>query len=512
MKRISKRNFLRAGGATLLGVAGASKAQDGKSDGSAQPDTRYDLIVVGGGNAGMPAAIFAAERGARVLIIEAGAALGGTLFLSSGQMSAAGTKLQKSKGIEDTPELFYDDLMRISKGTVKKDLAWLAAKNSGETFDWLMDNGFDVREGHPVTGTTHEPYSVARYAWGTEGGRSILAVLNQQIGPHIESGAVTPLLGTKASELLMDAGGSVVGVKTVGPAGERDYFGDNIALTVGGYASNPEMFERLEGIERTCACSYPSSQGTGIELGLQAGGYLTGGENHLPLFGAVLASKDFPSPMLGAHRPGPPDEPQWGIYVNSAGERFIAEDTPSHDAHEEALLKQEGECCWLVFDDAMFEVMDLKFRGFGRYDKQEIVDAFVNGRDFFYMADDIEGLARKAEVDVEGFKATVQRFNRGQASGDDELGRKHMPLPLQKAPYYAVKLHSWYLTTFAGLEVNEGLQVVRKDGTPIGNLFAAGEILGTGNLTGRSYCGGMLVTPALTFGRLLGQRILSFKA
>ena len=55
---------------------------------------RWDLIVVGGGNAGLPAAIFAAERGARVLIVDAAGAIGGTLFLSSGQMSAAGTKLQ----------------------------------------------------------------------------------------------------------------------------------------------------------------------------------------------------------------------------------------------------------------------------------------------------------------------------------------------------------------------------------------------------------------------------------
>ena len=132
---------------------------------------------------GLPTAIFAAQRGARVLIVEAAGALGGTLFLSSGQMSAAGTRLQKTRGIDDTAQLHYDDIMRISKGHANPELVRLATSAAAPAFDWLIDNGFKVRDGHPITGTTHEPYSRARYAWGYEGGRSILAVLTaQQIG------------------------------------------------------------------------------------------------------------------------------------------------------------------------------------------------------------------------------------------------------------------------------------------------------------------------------------------
>lgn len=510
MKSFSKRRFLRAGGAALLGIAGAWAARAGASRAASRRDDHYDLIVVGGGNAGMPAAIFAAERGARVLIVEAGQALGGTLYLSSGQMSAAGTKLQKSKGIEDNSDLFFEDIMRISKHTADKALVRMAVENAAETFDWLMDNGFDVHPHHPVTGTTHEPYSVARYAWGREGGRSILAVLNEQIAPPIASGLVTPLLETRVTDLVVDGQGQVTGVRTSDAAGARDYHGDQVLLTVGGYGSNPAMFERLEGVERTCACSYPNSQGAGIDLGLRAGGYLRGGENHLPLFGAVLASRDYPSAMIGAHRPWPPHDPPWGIYVNSAGQRFMAEDVASHDAHEQALLAQEGECCWLVFDDAMFRDMALSLGGFGGFGEEEVRAAFASGRDFFYRAESLDGLAAAAELDAAGLAATVERFNRGQAQGNDDFGRKHLPLPIARAPYYAIKLHGWYLTTFAGLAVNDRLQVLRQDGTPVGNLYAAGEILGTGNLSGKAYCGGMLVTPALTFGRLLGQKLLRF--
>ena len=161
---VSRRGFL-----SILGAATASLGLSKR--GNAAFEKQWDLIVVGGGNAGLPAAIFAAQRGARVLIVEAAGVLGGTLHLSSAQMSAAGTQLQKSKGIEDSPQSHYDDIMRISKGTADPDMVRLAVFNAAETFDWLMDRDLDVYPEHPVTGTTHEPYSHARYAWGKQFGR-----------------------------------------------------------------------------------------------------------------------------------------------------------------------------------------------------------------------------------------------------------------------------------------------------------------------------------------------------
>ena len=195
-KKITKRKFLATAGVSAAAVSLGACAENKSSN------NKWDLIVVGGGNSGLPAAIFAAERGAKVLIIEAASAIGGTLFLSSGQMAAAGTKLQKNKGIEDSPQSHYDDIMRISKGTADKDIVKLATFNAGETFDWLTDNGFKVKEGHPVTGTTHEPYSNARYAWGTKGGMSILKVLEEQIKPHIDSKMVTIKLNTEVTKLI----------------------------------------------------------------------------------------------------------------------------------------------------------------------------------------------------------------------------------------------------------------------------------------------------------------------
>lgn len=505
-EKLSRRRVLSLIGATasLSALGGTVRAESPK---------QWDLLVVGGGNAGMPAAIFAAERGARVLIVEAAPQLGGTLWLSSGQMSAAGTKLQAAKGIKDSPQSHYDDIMRISKGTADPVIAKLAVFNAGETFDWLMDNGFDVHEEHPITGTTHEPYSHARYVWGKDFGRSILRVLNEQIQPHIDAGRITVLTNTEVSELVIGDDDAVNGVVTRDSNGSlEEYTATNTLLTCGGYASNPAMFEQLEGAPDYSDVSYPFSQGAGVTLALAAGGYVRGGEHHLPLFGGILADDNYPARMVGSVRPWPPERPPWEIYVNERGERFMQEDVASHDQHEHAVLEQPKERCWVVFDERIFEqAPQLVSGGFGSdWTPEDVRKSFDKGTNMFFKADSLEELAAAASIDAEGLLATVADYNRAQASGKDAFGREHMPLPISEGPFYAIQLQSWLLTSFAGVAVDGELRVVRKDGSPVHNLYAAGELLGGGAFMGRSYCGGMFVTPALTFGRLLGQEILEF--
>jgi fumarate reductase flavoprotein subunit len=500
---ISKRDLVKAGGAlTLSMLVGGAR--------NAFAQQQWDVIVVGGGNAGMPAAIFAAQRGAKVLIGEAAGVLGGTLHLSSGQMSAAGTRLQKSKGIEDTAQYHLDDVMRISKGTADPDMVRLAVFNAGPTFDWLMDRGFDVRPDHPVLGSTHEPYSRPRYVWGQQWGRSILKVLEQELQPHIDSGQVSMRLSTEVTDLIQAGDGTVTGVATRDVNGETaSYASPNILLTCGGYTSNSEMFQQLEGSVDYSDMTYQYSQGAGITLGLAAGGYVRGGEHHVPLFGAVLADEDYPSRIIGAVRHYPPNRPPWEIFVNVHGKRFLREDIPSHDAYEDALLKQPGEISWVVFDDAMFnQAPKLVTSPFGPLTREDVVEAFETSWPMFYRADTIGKLAAAAGIAVEGLETTVTRFNEGQARGKDELGREHMPLPIAKPPFYAIKLHSWNLSSSAGLAVDTQLRVISKDGSPIPGLYAAGELLGKGVFMGRSIVGGMMVTPALALGRLFGQSLL----
>jgi fumarate reductase flavoprotein subunit len=502
--KISKRQFLSA----MTVAAGALQLPRA----TAAADKPYDIIVVGGGNAGLPLAFFAAERGGRVLIVDAGSALGGTLFLSSGQMSAAGTKLQKAKGIDDTPQLHFDDIMRISKGTADKVLVKLAVENAAPAFDWLTDNGFVVGDKHPVTGTTHDPYSRARYAWAKKGGGvAILDVLEKKLKPHIDSGRVKVLLNSEVTELTQDTSGAVTGVKVRDDKGAvAAYAARNVALTCGGYTYDPALYAKLDGAPMYTNMTAPTSLGAGIKLGTSVGGYVRGGQNHTPLFGAVLVDRDVPTQIRAMVRHFPGDRPPWEIIVGADGKRFLQEDVLSHDVYEQALKAQPGERCWVVFDDAIFaKAPKLVTGGFaGPWTPEDTRNAFETGVTFFSKADTIETLAKKAGVDKAGLVATVTAYNKAQASGQDAWGRKHMPLPIAKPPYYALELHSWNLTSYGGLAVDGDLRVVRQDNTVVNNLYAAGELLGMGQMMGRSVCGGMSVTPALALGRLLGNTII----
>ena len=114
-------------------------------------------VIVGAGNCGIAAAVFAAERSERVLLLDAAPVIGGTLLVGYGQLSAAGTRLQAEKGIEDSPERHYEEALRISRGTIDKELAKLAIFNAGATFDWMMDRGYDVLPQCPSIESAHEP-------------------------------------------------------------------------------------------------------------------------------------------------------------------------------------------------------------------------------------------------------------------------------------------------------------------------------------------------------------------
>ena len=205
----------------------------------------WDVIVVGAGTAGIPTAIFAGQRGARVLLIEADNRIGGTLHWSSGQMTAAGTKLQKKHGIDDHPDWHFADCQRISGGTVSESLGRLAIDNAADSFDWLTDNGFEPSPETPVAGLGHKPHRVRRYAWGENGGLSVLEAMEPLLDKEVGRGTVTLSLETKMTSLVVEKG-AVVGIKAEARDGTKATVrGQNVVLTTGGYAANPELWAGL---------------------------------------------------------------------------------------------------------------------------------------------------------------------------------------------------------------------------------------------------------------------------
>jgi fumarate reductase flavoprotein subunit len=473
-------------------------------------ETGWDVIVVGGGSSGLPAAIFSARRGARVLLVDVASKLGGTLWVASGQMSAAGTRLQREKGIGDSPDSHYDDIMRINRHTANAALVRMAVDHAADTFDWLMDSGFEPLPDHPILGWGHEPYREKRYYWGADGGISVKNILVPMVEELEKSGAITVKLEHRVTALELDDDGRVVGVTARDAEGRTHKFlGASTVLTTGGYASNAGKFEELSGLTQYHALPYEHSQGDGLDLGLAVGGWLRGHENVYCNFGTLFDTDQFPAQMTARPETFPERRQPWEIYVNAHGQRFVKEDVPSVDAREFALLQQPDRRYWIVFDQAIFDASPPLLIDWTR---QDMIAAFDRNGPAFSKADTVEELAAEIGVDARKLCDTVEAFNYGVETGHDLFGRDHAPRKIEQGPFYAIRMQGCSITGAVGLAVDDDLRVIRKDGSPIGGLYAAGEMLGSSQTMGKAACGGMMVTPALTFGRLLGQSILPIGA
>jgi fumarate reductase flavoprotein subunit len=348
---------------------------------------------------------------------------------------------------------------------------------------------------------------VARYYWGKDLGRAISRILVKTVLEQVERGTVTVQLNTRVVALLQDAQGAITGVEAETPDGaRRPVRARNVLLASGGYAANPEMFETMVGVPLFVRAAYRHNLGKGIELGVAAGGYVRGRDRYLSNFGWLLEDDNFPSAVIGRVNTYPNERPPWEIYVNANARRFIREDEPSVDLREHTLLRQPNLRYWVVFDRPIFEHAPPIVYGWTR---EQMAEAF-NHKFAFVSAPTLEGLARAVGIDPAALAATVADYNRGQASGRDRFGRVHMPSPVASGPFYAIRQQGGSVTSTAGLAVDEGLRVIRADRRPIPNLYASGEILGSGQLQGDAFVGGMMAMPALVHGRLLGERLIPF--
>ena len=471
---------------------------------SVQPMDIYDFIVVGAGTAGLPCAIFGARAGARVLLVEKESQIGGTLHVSGGHMSAAGTKRQKERGIEDSTEAHFKDIQRISRRTVRPDLVRLALSHSAWLIDWLEEEGFEFAPESPRIVYGHEPYAVPRTYYGVDEARSVLKVLARVAQPFIDSGAITLALNAKVKALLTDAG-RVVGVQFAragrleAPRAKRA-----VVLATGGFAASPELFKEIEGFPLVSAAR-DHSTGDGLLMARGLGAHIAGRGTYLPTFGG-LPHPDDPGKVFWADRPllVATERPPWEIYVDRFGKRWIAEDEESIDHKERALMKADGLTFFTVFDDHAVEMSPSIIAGWSRSDLRER----AGHRAGVHVAPTLQELARLAGIDEEGLLKTVARYNgfvRDRV--DTDFGRQFMPAPIEKPPYFALRNHGISLITFSGVDVDTSLRVRREDGSTIEGLYAAGEILGAGATCGNSFCGGMVMGPAMIFGRLIGERL-----
>lgn len=278
-------------------------------------------------------------------------------------------------------------------------------------------------------------------------------------------------------------------------------------LTSGGYAANPELWKELTPYPLHSYCS-PNSRGEGIIAAREIGALVDNGEKFLCTFAGVPNNLEDPLATRMGLALNSKFRLPWEIYVNREGKRFVREDHPSIDHKEHALLEQDGMEMFIVFDEGIRQNaphID------NVVDRDALAQLF--GKHVSYLkADTLEDLAAQAGMDPENLKESVRQHNDAIKTGDDPaFGREVYARPIDTAPYLAIRAAGCTVLSPAGLNADADLRVLDKDGKPIPGLYCAGEILGFARISGQGFVGGMSLTPALTFGRLLGQKILAWE-
>ncbi|MCX8231299.1 MAG: FAD-dependent oxidoreductase [Alphaproteobacteria bacterium] len=462
------------------------------------------LVVIGAGMAGLPCAIRAADAGAQVTLIESADDVGGKLPRSSGQISAAGTRLQAEKGIVDSADDHFAEVMRICHETADPNVVRLAVNHAAATVDWLLDIGVPFPPDHPVISYNHDVYRTRRYQWPVKKGKSILAALRPLLAAHIKAGRIDLHLNTAMTAIDRDAEGAVTAIRVqdAGGAG-KTLQADAYVLTCGGYTNDPALFRELTPRKPLFAARIPISSGKAMRVAQAAGLQIDGGDHYMGMLGGVLMDPDDPLSVTFALNTVPQDRPPWEIWVNMSGERFTREDHPSATHREHAVNAQDNLTFFIVFDEGIRQNAPL-ITATNDAALKQLIDA-----NYSYMqGDTIADLAQKMGVVPDRLANTIDHYNQVVAMRHDTaFGRESLPRAIDTPPYYAIQSVAFAMPSPAGVAVDGDLHALDTDGRTVPNLFAAGEFIGNTRVMGNAYVSGMGVGPTVTFGRLLGDRL-----
>ncbi|MCB1625313.1 MAG: FAD-binding protein, partial [Pseudomonadales bacterium] len=409
---------------------------------------------------------------------------------------------QAKQGIVDTPDQHFADIMRLSNGKADPAIARIVADNAADTVNWLLGAGLTPVDGHPIKGHGGRPgYSVARFLWDRREGRAILAIVRQELATLLAQERVSLQLDTRITALVTDAAGAVTGARARVGDSDLTFSARRTLLTTGGYAMNPTLFEQLIHRPAYAATAYPFSRGDGLQMVTAMGGALRGQELHRSGTGSILTSDHYPAKVYARFNTRPDLRQPWEIWVDDSGQRYVREDAPETYERELALYRQPRLRYRIVFDQG---ILDAAPSGLPEWTHDKLVSHFGTHR-MFARADSLASLADKIGVAAATLEATVRDYNAAVSSGHDRLGRQYLPKQIGTPPYYAVTHLGHSATSSTGVIVDGQMRVLRSDGTPMKNLYAAGEVLGSGATVGDAFVPGMMLTPALTLGRLLGE-------
>lgn len=453
-------------------------------------NTDYDVIIIGAGGAGLAAAATAIELGAKVAVLEAGDKVGGSTALSAGIFYAAGTSVQRKRGVaNDTADAMYDYYMTLNQYNVDAALAKRLCDNAADSVEWLIARGVEF-----------DPAKL--YASGVDGnlrghaptgnGAGIIAALDAWV-----SGKCDIALRTRVQDLAIE-NGRVVGVRV----GGETIRAKAVIIATGGFGANPELLARHypEAAAHHDWAWYigtPNAQGDGLKLGSAAGADIVGHNR-----GLLLATTNFVK-ELEVYMPG------WLAYVNRDGRRFVDE-TIEYAVMSGVIKEQPNSECFGIFDEALRATAAPSPYAAQAVREGRAQTSWVPDRLAEYIrqgkilkADTLEELARKAGIRWPALGNSIERYNRDVAAGADTAYFKAAEnlKPITQAPFYAARIRAATVClTSTGLRIDVQGRVLDGNDDPIAGLFAAGET--TGNVLGSRYIGGgNSIANAVTGGR-----------
>jgi tricarballylate dehydrogenase len=484
--------------------------------------SRYDVVVVGAGNAALCAALSARESGASVLVLERAplAERGGNTAFTAGAMRVS------YRGVEDilalVPDLpdeqvaitdfgeypeekFFDDIARATRYRADPDLADTVVSNSFETLRWMKDLGIRF---NPIYG--RQAFKVdGRYTfWG---GLTIEVVGG---GPGLVDGltkaaterGIDIWYGARGTGLLT-AGGRVSGVRVRRGTESVEVSAGAVVLGSGGFQANPEWRARYLGADWDLAKVRGTrfNTGDGIRMALDidaapfghwSGCHAVGWELNAPAFGDLRVGDSYQKHSY-----------PWGIMVNAEGRRFLDEGADfrnyTYAMYGRRILAQPGQFAWQIFDAKVNHLLRDEYR------IREVTKA---------SASTLEELAKQLDgVDPDQLLRTIEQYNAAvdesvafNPNVKDGRGTRGLDIPktnwantISEPPFEAYAVTCGITFTFGGLRVTTDAQVVDTEGTPIPGLYACGELVG--GLFYFNYPGGSGLTAGAVLGRIAGR-------
>jgi len=445
-----------------------------------------DVVVIGGGGAGLAAAVSAHQNGANVIILEKMPRLGGNTLLAGGALNAAGSPRQEAQGIEDSVDLHFTQTYEGGDKLGNPELIRILVENAYPGVEWLESLGMKFEENvFTVLGglwpRAHKP--------ATPLGTGFIATYQEYIDNH---DGIDVLLDTEVKELLVEDG-RVVGVSGRGLKGNVLVHANNgVILATGGFGKNNDMLTQFNqnwpDLSNVMSTNHPGATGEGILMAESIGANLVGME-HLQLL-------PLGDPKSGSLSGNIEQGVENRIFVNKSGDRFVDEGA-RRDVMTKALLDQEDTLLWVVLDAKNYPEATTT-NNFN----ETIEELIAQGRAF--KGDTLEELAAQIGVDPEKLVAAVEGFNAAvRDGGPDEFGRTLFDTPIDTAPFYAGPRVPTMHHTMGGVEINTMAQVLSAEGTVIPGLYAAGEV--TGGIHGANRLGGNALADILVFGRIAGE-------